>query len=197
MATSRQLSAEQTKACILKVARELFLSQGFQGTSTRGIADSCLITQPNLYHHFGNKQQLFQRVIEDLVSEVESAQRALLATDLPVEEKLLAMVKVLLDKHPANFFVMMADIKRYASDNNPRALYNMYQQAYTAPLEEVFETLPLRNGVTPAEATTHLMYHLGALMSLANVYDKDQTEEQLAKTLDFLLYGLAHDNAGK
>lgn len=197
MATLRQVSAEQTRAGILKVSRDLFLSQGYQGTSTRAIADSCQITQPNLYHHFGNKQQLFVKVIEDLVEEVEAAQREVLSLPISSEEKLVAMVHVLLAKHPANFFRMMADIKNYGSNDNPQALYQMYQKAYIAPLEEVFSTLTLRSGVSVEDATTHLMYHLGALMSLSNVYNKEQTAEQLTKTMDLLLYGVVENDAGK
>lgn len=190
MGTTRKRLADQTKSGILTVARELFMSQGYQGTSTRKIAERCGITQPNLYHHFGNKQQLFKQVIEDLVAEIEEIQKSIVSKDISPEEKLTEMMAALMAAHPANFFGMMDDIKSQLSDENPKEVYKLYNQAYMQPFIAVFEEADLRDQTTPREATTHLMYHLGAMMSISHHYNKEQTTEQLRRTVDLLLHGL-------
>ena len=52
----RDQQAENTKNAILKVAADMFLSQGYQATSTRKIAQELNITQPNMYHYYKNKK---------------------------------------------------------------------------------------------------------------------------------------------
>ena len=44
---------------ILDVAEQLFMQQGYKGTSTRQIAELLGITQPNLYYHFKRKEDIY------------------------------------------------------------------------------------------------------------------------------------------
>lgn len=48
---------KDTQQKILKEATDLFMSKGYLGTSTREIAQKVGITQPNLYHYFGDKEK--------------------------------------------------------------------------------------------------------------------------------------------
>ena len=47
------------------------MTNGYKQTSTREIANRCGITQPNLYHHFANKQVIYLAVIESLTDQVK------------------------------------------------------------------------------------------------------------------------------
>lgn len=49
----------------LAAATELFSSQGYGATSMRQIASECGLSVGNLYHHFGSKEAIFQRLIDD------------------------------------------------------------------------------------------------------------------------------------
>ena len=60
----RKADLERTRQIILSVASELFMTKGFKNTSTREIALKANITQPNLYHHFKNKKELYLAVID-------------------------------------------------------------------------------------------------------------------------------------
>ena len=101
---SRKLDLEQTHRKILLVASELFMEKGFKNTSTREIAERCKITQPNLYHHFKNKKELYIAVIEQLTNNVQKDLAVIIDEPLPVDEKLCKMIHVLLEKHPTNLF---------------------------------------------------------------------------------------------
>ena len=48
----------------LDSARELFSRQGYRATSMRQIAEKAGLSVGNLYHHFDNKEEIFQRLIE-------------------------------------------------------------------------------------------------------------------------------------
>lgn len=57
-------SAETRKA-ILEAAHALFLSQGYHGTSMRQIAQRASLTIGAIYHHFADKEAIFQAVLSE------------------------------------------------------------------------------------------------------------------------------------
>lgn len=57
-------SAETRKA-ILEAAHALFLSQGYHGTSMRQIAQRASLTIGAIYHHFADKEAIFQAVLRE------------------------------------------------------------------------------------------------------------------------------------
>lgn len=59
-------SADKTRAAILKAATLLFAERGFSGVSTNDIAHASKISQSLLYHHFKNKEGLWDAVREDI-----------------------------------------------------------------------------------------------------------------------------------
>ena len=69
-----------TRERILVVANELFIEQGYEGTSLREIADRLDITKAALYYHFRSKDEILQTLLEpfdtlldDLLSRLEAA----------------------------------------------------------------------------------------------------------------------------
>lgn len=48
---------------IIAYATELFMTQGYLATSTRQIAKGLHITQPAIYHHFKNKEEIYVEVL--------------------------------------------------------------------------------------------------------------------------------------
>lgn len=56
--------ATETRAALIRAARELFLEKGYAATSTPELADRAGLTRGALYHHYADKQDLFRAVIE-------------------------------------------------------------------------------------------------------------------------------------
>jgi AcrR family transcriptional regulator len=52
-----------TRERILREASHLFAARGYYGSSTRDIATAVGIRQPSLFHHFPNKQAIFQELL--------------------------------------------------------------------------------------------------------------------------------------
>jgi AcrR family transcriptional regulator len=59
-------SADKTRAAILKAATALFAEHGYSGVSTNDIARTSKISQSLLYHHFKNKEGLWEAVRQDI-----------------------------------------------------------------------------------------------------------------------------------
>jgi AcrR family transcriptional regulator len=64
--TKKAEQSEATRRRLLKVARRLFASRGYAGTSIEEIARRARVTKGALYHHFDSKQEVFRAVYEDL-----------------------------------------------------------------------------------------------------------------------------------
>ena len=53
-----------TRERILSEASRLFAERGYDGTSTRQIADAVGIRQPSLFHHFASKQAIMEALLD-------------------------------------------------------------------------------------------------------------------------------------
>jgi len=62
MVDKRLTRGQQTRAEIVLVAHDLFLQQGFHGTSMRQIARRSGVTLSAIYNHFASKEELFEAV---------------------------------------------------------------------------------------------------------------------------------------
>lgn len=61
---------------VLALARQTFLRYGYAGASLEALTSTMGVAKPSLYAAFGDKRQLFQRVLEDVVSGVGKRYRA-------------------------------------------------------------------------------------------------------------------------
>jgi AcrR family transcriptional regulator len=108
----RKTQADRSDAStrkVLKAALSLFSRQGFRATTMRQIARRAGLSVGNLYHHFGNKERIFQQLI-DRYWEV------LLDPDLPLNKIFAAA------RFPEDLEEMAAAIDQVVSENAPYIL---------------------------------------------------------------------------
>jgi AcrR family transcriptional regulator len=55
--------SRDTREKLVRLAREGFVRQGFDGLSTEGLVDRAGVTRGALYHHFRDKRDLFEAVL--------------------------------------------------------------------------------------------------------------------------------------
>lgn len=84
-ARSRDEGSEVTRRAILDAAAELLASVGEDGLSIREVCSRAGVTAPTIYHHFGDKAALIDRIVDDRFADFDRtfARRAV-PTD-PVE----------------------------------------------------------------------------------------------------------------
>jgi AcrR family transcriptional regulator len=64
MSNMKRLPPDQRRAVIVEAAGRLFGERGYDGTSTRQIADAVGIKQPSLFHHFASKQAIMEALLD-------------------------------------------------------------------------------------------------------------------------------------
>src|SRR5260221_1752501 len=64
-ARPRALESEATRRAILDAAGELLASRGEEGVSIREVCLRAGVTAPTIYHHFGDKAALVDRIVDD------------------------------------------------------------------------------------------------------------------------------------
>lgn len=138
----RDRQAENTKNAILKVAAEMFLSQGCQATSTRKIAQELNITQPNMYHYYKNKKVLYIKAIEyavdgfseNLLDEYNQQK------NLPFEELLNYMAKYMIENFRINYFIMRNDIENFFTPEEKKDISKNWDGGYYKVLFNIFQS---------------------------------------------------------
>jgi AcrR family transcriptional regulator len=66
----RRQIADNTRIKIIKAALKLFAENGFSGTSTQAIAKAARVNETLIFHHFGNKAELWKKVKENVVNTI-------------------------------------------------------------------------------------------------------------------------------
>jgi AcrR family transcriptional regulator len=74
---TRTRDPDATRARILAAAKSAFAKKGLGGARVDDIAAKARINKRMLYHYFGNKEELFQRTLEDAYSAFRAAEAAL------------------------------------------------------------------------------------------------------------------------
>lgn len=69
---SNQERSEETRTKLLRAARRLFVEKTYAETSTPEIVRAAGVTRGALYHHFADKQSLFEAVVEHEAERVAS-----------------------------------------------------------------------------------------------------------------------------
>lgn len=101
--TGVQARGEDTRRRILETALDLFAAHGYEGASTRQIADGAGVNLPAIQYYFGNKEGLYRAIIEDIAAETDRhmaslaprVRAALDAPDTPREELAVLLCEML------------------------------------------------------------------------------------------------------
>ncbi|OQM76931.1 TetR/AcrR family transcriptional regulator [Manganibacter manganicus] len=94
--TNRQRT-EATRAALLSAARTLFIEKSYAETATPEIVAAAGVTRGALYHHFTDKQALFQAVVEQEAAEVAAGIERATPTERDARQALLDGGRAFLD----------------------------------------------------------------------------------------------------
>jgi AcrR family transcriptional regulator len=95
---------EETRTRILEAALELFATSGFDGASTRTIAEQAGVNLPAIQYYFGSKEGLYRAVIEQFSQQMKAGVAPIaervhteLASGQPSRRKLIDLLCDMLD----------------------------------------------------------------------------------------------------
>jgi AcrR family transcriptional regulator len=200
----RRTQAERsatTRAALVRAARELFARDGYAATGREAIVERAGVTRGALYHHFADKEALFQAVFEELEAEV-MAHSAQAAMEVPPEDPLgqlragsLAYLDIALD--PAVQRICLLDAPAVLS---PATRQDVLEKSAVGLVREVLaagmETGAIRR--QPLEPLTHLLLaalHEAALY-VARSADQAAARAEVGTTVEHLVDGLSPGGRG-
>lgn len=70
---SRQLQKDQTRLSLLATSRKLFLEHGYEGTTTRMIAEAAGVSIGSVFVHFPDKRQLLREILLNDIANILQA----------------------------------------------------------------------------------------------------------------------------
>lgn len=106
----------ETRRALLRTARKLFASRGYSQTSIADIAKGARVTSGALYHHFRDKKQIFEAIVEEIEREIMRKADAAAADRRDAWDRLLAGIEAMLDAS------MAADVQRIGFIDAPVVL---------------------------------------------------------------------------
>ena len=179
------------KARLLRAAAALLAESAGEPVSTRQITQAARVTAPTLYHHFGDKEGLFDAVVAEGFSEYLEGERRLPASGHPVEDLRLHWdnhVQFGLD-HPHLYLVMFGNIR-------PERRPSMVASAEDF-LEEVLSRAAAasRLMVTPREAARSMLAaNIGVTLMLIAEPAEKRNLELSAMTREAVISAVATDS---
>jgi AcrR family transcriptional regulator len=192
----RAARAEATRAALVDAARRLFVEKGYQRTGTEEVvAEAGVGTRGALYHHFADKQALFEAafiaVEEELVMEAaknlaDPAEGAL----NQLRQGLIGFLDASLTPHVQR--ILLIDGPAVLGWVKWRELESLYGLgAIRAMLERAVEEGDLAVG-QPVDALAHVLLAAAdeTALFIANAPDQRTARDQGVQALDALLDGL-------
>jgi AcrR family transcriptional regulator len=179
------------KARLLNAAATLLAESAGAPVSTRQITELAGVTAPTLYHHFGDKEGLFDAVVTAGFEEYLTGERSLLPTDQPVQD-LRRMwdnhVQFGLD-HPQLYLVMFGNIR---PERRPATVAEA-----EAVLEEALNRAAAegRLVVSPREAARSILAaNVGVTLMLISEPGAERNVELSAMTREAVIGAVARDS---
>ena len=183
---------EATIAAILSAARKRFAQKGFAETTIDEIAQTGGVAKGAVYHHFSSKEEIFERVLDQLTLELAEAvpAAAQAATD-PLD----AMVR---GTHKYLSLISEPDTKRIVLVDGPAVLgwdkWREIDQRHFGRLVRGPMTVLLREKMKPREieAVCHMLTGAvtEAALVTANAADPARTAREMARSFRALLSGI-------
>jgi AcrR family transcriptional regulator len=187
--------ASDTRTALLDAARQLFATEGYDGTGTEQIVAAARVTRGALYHHFRDKADLFRAVMEEAAGDVA---RRLIGYQLSeVSESALDDVRTgvgaFLD------VCVGGDFQRIVLIDGPRVLgedtWDQLAERYGRSLLEEWLSRAVEAGEiepVPVRPLARLLIAMliEASLAIARADDPAEARTEMGTTLDRLLNGL-------
>ncbi|MFD0824130.1 TetR/AcrR family transcriptional regulator [Neobacillus sp. M.A.Huq-85] len=132
-----EISALETKQNIINISQKLFMTYGYRSVSTRQIAQSCGITQPALYHHFRNKQEIYIEVVRAIMSRTKFQMEKIKKQYTSFRKRVHQIAYYMLMNHQEDLSQMFHDLKHEMNDETQLLIRKWWLESYFNPIVEI------------------------------------------------------------
>ena len=193
MARTKAEQGEATRAKLVRVARRLFATKGYGGASILDVTRAAKVTRGALYHHFPDKQALFEAVLDQVERETLERIAGVVAAERKPQRRLNAGLDAFLDACTDREYqrVVLLDAPSVLGWERWHEIDAGYALGMTqAALEDAMEQGVIRR--QDAEPLAHLI--LGALneagLAIARAQDVGAARRSFGKALAQWVDGL-------
>mgnify|MGYP003811364485 CR=1 FL=1 len=120
-----------TEETILKVAREVFMQHGYDGTSMQMIADAAGINKSLLHYYYRSKEKLFAQIFSHVFRQFVPHLGEVFLSEMPLEQKIRVFTERYIDvfiQHPLIPIFVMQELSK-----NPQHLADLIRDAGLNP----------------------------------------------------------------
>jgi AcrR family transcriptional regulator len=192
---------EHTRTAILKAAHDLFLKQGYHGTSMRQIAQAAHIALGGLYNHFPSKEKVFEAVYlafhpyHEVLPMIAAAKGSNL--EQLVQDAICRMVQVV-EGRPDFMNLMFIEMVEFNSAHARQLFSSLFPQGMQL-VEQFVEPYPeqLRSIPAPMVLRTFLGLFFGYYLTetaLAPAGPIDFRQDAMQYFVDIYLHGILAEN---
>jgi AcrR family transcriptional regulator len=192
---------EHTRTTILQAAHDLFIEQGYHGTSMRQIATNAKIALGGLYNHFASKEKVFEAVFltyhpyHEILPLIAGAQGANL--EQLVEDAIQHMVKVV-EERPDFMNLMFIELVEFKSAHARQLFTYLFPQEMQIQQKLVESyTEQMRSIPAPIVVRTFLGLFFGYYLTdtvLAPAAPPEFRQDALKFFVDIYLHGILAEN---
>jgi AcrR family transcriptional regulator len=161
----REREKSETRDKILDAARELFVSEGYEGVSMRKVAEKIEYSPTAIYVHFADKEELFRELChQDYARLAEVLQSSVISSD-PIE-RLKQIGAIVIDfgtRYPHHYkFMFMTPFPTHEPDDRDREVMgNPEMDAYAFlkwAVQQAIDAGRFREGLTDAAIISQTLW---------------------------------------
>ncbi len=175
---------EEARRAILDATQELLVEQGYESFSMRKLASRCGYAAPTIYHYFGDKPGLLDRLIDLRMREVSAEMRSVHLTSDPVENMrrlFIAFVRWGL-ANPTHYQLL-------TSTREPHPAGEEAREVLMRPVTQLEEQGRLETDIDLARQSLWALVH-GIISLQTTRPEEDWSEQLIDRALDAMICGL-------
>lgn len=154
--TNENISTEEN---ILNVAREVFMQNGYDGTSMQMIANAAGINKSLLHYYYRSKERLFGKIFSKAFNQFLPHLGVIFMSDMTLEEKIYAFTERYIDVFIENPLIPIFVMQELSK--NPHQLADLIRDAGINPdimIQKIMQSLEKENIVL--DDPRHFMVNL-------------------------------------
>ena len=202
-AKPRVRDAEATRARILDAAKKEFAKNGLGGARVDDISENAKANKRMIYHYFGNKEGLFQTVLENAYVDIRSAEQKLNLDHLEPKVALERLVRFTWDyylKNPEFISLVNSENLHRAKHLKKSEVVKVYNRKFVSMVDNILTRGVaagiFRAGIDPVQLNITIAaigyYYLtnrftGSIVFERDLMAKDALEERLSFNIDTIL----------
>lgn len=128
------VDTKSTRELIIDSAFDLFITNGYHGTSMRNIADAAELAVSGIYNHFANKKAIFQAVIKRWHPFMQMHPQLEMVTGNSVRERLVDTIERIIQTYEANpktYHLLFIEIVEFDTQHLPIIFEEIYPSIQT------------------------------------------------------------------